>query len=180
MILGITGTLGAGKGTAVEYLKEKGFVHYSGSGMLREILESRGEEVNREAYSRLANELREQDKEGLMKLVYARVQNEGKVNVIIEALHDVGEGEFIKRIGGFIIGIDAPLDIRFERISKRKSEKDNVDFEAFKKIAAYEEEGGGKHNIRAVLKMADFTIMNNVSLANLHEQVDVILAQIGH
>jgi len=29
MILGITGTFGAGKGTIVEYLKTKGFSHYS-------------------------------------------------------------------------------------------------------------------------------------------------------
>jgi dephospho-CoA kinase len=29
MIIGITGTLGAGKGKIVEFLKEKGFEHYS-------------------------------------------------------------------------------------------------------------------------------------------------------
>ena len=29
IIIGITGTLGAGKGTVVEYLKKKSFKHYS-------------------------------------------------------------------------------------------------------------------------------------------------------
>lgn len=29
IIIGITGTLGAGKGTVVEYLKTKGFKHFS-------------------------------------------------------------------------------------------------------------------------------------------------------
>lgn len=42
LIIGITGTNGAGKGTVVEYLvKEKGFSHYSVSGYLTQILKRR-------------------------------------------------------------------------------------------------------------------------------------------
>lgn len=38
-IIGITGTLGAGKGTIVEYLKDKkGFAHFSVREFLKEIL----------------------------------------------------------------------------------------------------------------------------------------------
>ena len=39
-IVGITGTLGAGKGTVVEYLtQQKGFKHYSARGLLNQIID---------------------------------------------------------------------------------------------------------------------------------------------
>ena len=38
MIIGITGTLGAGKGTVVDFLKEKGFRHFSVRDYLIKIL----------------------------------------------------------------------------------------------------------------------------------------------
>ena len=46
MIIGITGTDGAGKGSVVDYLvKEKGFVHYSGRGVIVEAIEAKGGSV---------------------------------------------------------------------------------------------------------------------------------------
>ncbi|MBR5146904.1 MAG: AAA family ATPase, partial [Bacteroidales bacterium] len=45
-IIGITGTIGAGKGTIVDYLvKEKGYVHYSVREFLAEEVKKRGLEV---------------------------------------------------------------------------------------------------------------------------------------
>ena len=42
IIIGITGTLGAGKGTIVDYLvKERGFVHYSVRAFITEEIEKR-------------------------------------------------------------------------------------------------------------------------------------------
>ncbi|MBQ4206222.1 MAG: AAA family ATPase, partial [Bacteroidales bacterium] len=58
-IIGITGTLGAGKGTIVEYLIEKkGYVHYSVRAFLAEEIKRRGMEVNRDTLTMVANELR--------------------------------------------------------------------------------------------------------------------------
>ena len=58
MIIGITGTLGAGKGTIVECLLEKGFKHYSVREFLVEEICKRGLEVNRNSMVLVANELR--------------------------------------------------------------------------------------------------------------------------
>ena len=42
-IIGITGTIGAGKGTIVDYLvKEKGYVHYSVRAFIAEEIQRRG------------------------------------------------------------------------------------------------------------------------------------------
>ena len=58
-IIGITGTLGAGKGTIVDYLvKEKGYVHYSVRAFLAEEVKRRGLEVNRDTLTEIGNDLR--------------------------------------------------------------------------------------------------------------------------
>ena len=44
--------------------------------------------------------------------------------------------------------------------------------EELKKIAVHEEEGGGKHNIRAVIDMSDNIIHNNGTIEELHEKVE--------
>lgn len=179
MLVGITGTLGAGKGTVVEYLKNNGFTHYSASGKLRELVEARGLEANRKNYSELANEIRSEDPYGLVKLLWAQYQEEKPDSAIIESLHDVGEAEFIKKNGGIIFGVDADLETRYSRVVMRGSEKDNVSFEDFREIATYEEEGGGQHHIRKVIKMADYVIENNGTLEALHKKIDAILAEIA-
>ena len=59
-IIGITGTLGAGKGTIVQYLLDnKNFKHYSVRQFLIEELQRRGTKViDRNAMTLLGNELR--------------------------------------------------------------------------------------------------------------------------
>ncbi len=58
MIIGITGTSGAGKGTVVDYLLKKGFKHYSVRDFLTEEILKRGLEPNRDNMIFVANELR--------------------------------------------------------------------------------------------------------------------------
>lgn len=179
MLLGIVGTLGAGKGTVVSYLKEKGFAHYSASGVLREIIESEGGVPNRDTYTIMGDKLRELNPAGPIAILYDRSIENKDTMAIIESIHDVPEAEFLKRNGALLLGVDADLEIRYKRIKKRGSEKDNVTFEDFKKIALHEENGGGKHHIREVLHMADYTITNNGTLEELHAQVEAVLQQIG-
>ena len=174
MIIGIAGTLGAGKGTVVEYLKEKGFVHYSTSGMFKAILESQGQMANREAYTWLGDTFRTLDPAGPIAIQYEIAKHDTSP-VIIESIHDVPEAEFLKSKGAIVLGLDLSLETRYERISTRGSEKDNVSFEEFKKIALHEEDGGGKHNIKAVISLADHTIHNHGTIKELHQKVEVWL-----
>jgi len=176
MLLGITGTLGAGKGTVVEYLKQKGFRHYSCSGYLKEVILARGGTVDRDAYSKLAGEIRGKDPAGLSRILYERILADGASDVIMEALHDVGEAAFVKNIGGVLLGVDADIHVRYERSIARGSEKDHITFEDFTRYIAREEQGSGHHNIRAVMEMTDYTVTNNGSVAELHQQIDQFLA----
>jgi dephospho-CoA kinase len=182
MIIGIAGTLGAGKGTVVEYLKNKGFAHYSSSDVLRRILKERNISAERNNLSELANELMREFDGGVLHYSHHYAKEAGDENYILEALHRVSEGEYIKKIGGIIIGVDADIEVRFARITKRgDGEKDKVTFEQFVADAEREDEGktGSGPNIRAVMKMADYTITNNGSLEELHQQIDQFLVAEG-
>ena len=59
-IIGITGTIGAGKGTVVEYLTKPphNFVHYSARTLLNKIIAERGLPEGRDSLRMVANELR--------------------------------------------------------------------------------------------------------------------------
>ena len=57
--IGITGTIGAGKGTIVDYLvKEKGFVHFSVRDFITKEIQRRGMPVNRDSMTIVGNDLR--------------------------------------------------------------------------------------------------------------------------
>jgi len=178
MIIGITGTLGAGKGTVVEYLKGKGFVHYSASGTLCRMLEERGLPTNREHASQLANELLQQYPGGILEMSNQFARAAGDTKYILESIHRIREAEYVRSISGLLLGVDADIKIRYERISRRQEgEKDNVTFEQFIADSKREEDGatGSGPNIKAIIAMADFVIKNNGSLEELHTQVDDFL-----
>jgi dephospho-CoA kinase len=178
MLIGIVGTLGGGKGTVVEYLKNKNFSHYSVSGKLKEILEAQGVIPERNSYSKLATEIRAQDPTGLVKLLYKDIQTDKPEHAIMEALHDVPEVEFVKNHGGIIIGLDADIQIRYERSLMRGSEKDHITFKEFKEHIRREEDGSEGHNIRAALELADHLIENNGSIEELYSQIEDVLKDI--
>lgn len=184
MIIGIAGTLAAGKGAVVEYLKSKGYVQYSSSKLLGELVEKEGNPKTREYLGPMATSLQKEYSGGVVEKNYLeKYLVEKPENVIFEALHRLSEANFVKSIGGKVIGVDADLMIRFERTEKRgEGEKDQVTFEQFKELVRVEEEGGGHaawdNNIRAVINEADVVIENNGTLEELHQKIDAALEQL--
>ncbi len=181
MIIGIAGTLGAGKGTVVAYLKQQGFKHYSSSGLLKQILIERGDPLTRQHLSALADELSAQYAGGVLHLSHERAQEEGATDYVLEAIHRPVEADYVRSIGGAILGVDADIRTRFERVTERKEgAKDEVTFEQFVKDSEREDEGatGSGPHIRAVLATADVVVMNNGTIEELHTAVDTALAQL--
>lgn len=181
MILGIAGTIGSGKGTLVEYLKARGFVSYSSSGMLGELVEREGNPRTREYLATTATRLQQEYPGGVVEKNYQeKYLSEKPEHVIFEAIHRQSEANYLKSVGGVILGIDATLEVRYERIhARQEGEKDDVSFEQFKEDARVEDEGGGDttrdNNIRAVINSADYVVTNNGTLEELHRQIDEVL-----
>ena len=181
MVIGIAGTLGAGKGTVVQYLKNKGFSHYSSSGTLKDMLKQQGLAATRKNLSALADELADENTGGIVHFLHEQALRDGAKKSIFEAIHREKEADFIHKLGGKVLGVDADIEMRYERITKRKEgEKDDVTFEQFLNDSKREDEGkaGGTPNIRAVLAKADFVVTNNGTVEELHSQIDEALEKL--
>ncbi len=182
LLIGVTGTLGSGKGTVVEFLKEKGFAHYSMSGFIAEEVRRRNLPVSRDTLTVVGDDLRTKHSPSFIaQEVYKRAMERGE-NAIIEALHATAEAEILKTKKGFyLFAVDADPKIRYGRIKERKSEKDNISFEKFLEDEEREMNSPdpNRQNIESCMKLADYTFLNNGSKEDLRVQVEQALAEIG-
>ena len=122
--IGITGTLGAGKGTIVDYLqKEKGFSHYSVRAFLIDEIKARGMEVNRDSMTLVGNDLRAQHSPSwIIEQLYQQAQASGK-NCIIESIRTPGEVDALRSKPNFyLFAVDADPRVRYDRAVLRGSE----------------------------------------------------------
>jgi dephospho-CoA kinase len=178
MIIGLTGSFGAGKGAVVEYLVEKkGFVHFSARTFIVEVVEKRGLPVNRDSMILIGNELRKEFGSAyIIESLYKRALKKGG-DIVIESLRAIGEVESLQAHGGCVLGVDADPKIRYERAFARGSETDKVTFE---KWCEQEEEENNqsdptKQNIFGALQLSDVVVQNDGSFEELYTQVDKAL-----
>ena len=181
MIIGITGTNGAGKGTVVEYLVEKGFTHYSVRQELTDELARRGLPTDRPHLGALGDELREKNGAGYFcHLFVDRAKAEGINDLVVESIRSLGEVAALKELGGILLAVDAGRKLRYERVVLRGSSTDKVDFDTW--VAQEEHEWRTMDprgmNVPEVMKLADYTLTNDGTLAELHAQLDGILKKI--
>lgn len=181
IIIGITGTLGAGKGAVVEYLKTKGFKHFSVREFLIAEIKKRNMPVNRDSMVIVANDLREKKYPGyIVECLYQKAK-ESNNNAIIESLRNTGEVETLKQNGNFyLLAVDADPKNRYGRIIGRQSETDKISFEKFLADEQREMSASDAYsqNIGACMKMADFILLNNETFKELNQQIEKILGKI--
>jgi dephospho-CoA kinase len=182
MIIGITGTNGAGKGTVVEYLVAKGYAHYSVRTELIKEIEKRGMPLDRASMRLVANDLREKNGPEYFNVLFlADAKARGVKNFVIESIRNLGEVKYLKENGAIILAVDADRPIRYERILRRGSDTDKVDFDTWVKQEEIEWHNTAAHdmNVPAGMALADYTLSNNGTLEDLHRQIDDVLAKIG-
>jgi dephospho-CoA kinase len=180
MLIGITGTNGSGKGAVVDYLvSKKDFSHYSAKAIIHEELERRHLPHTRDTMRAVANDLRrEHGPAYLIECLYGQASQDG--NAVMESVRTIGEAEFLKAKGAFILAIDADKKLRYERIVLRNDQKDiGLTFEQF---AAHEEQEMASSdpwdmNVFGVMQLADASIENDSSIEELHVRIDEALAK---
>jgi dephospho-CoA kinase len=179
LVIGITGTHGAGKDTVAKFFIEKGFHFYSHSEELRNLLKKKGLKETRENLFNLGNLLRqEKGNNFLSKLILEKLE---KPAVVVSIRHPQEVEEYKKALKNFLLlSVDAPPRLRYNRIRARKqySGEDQISFEDFQKEEAKEMSGiGANQQISKVMAMADFKITNDGTLKNLKQNLNRLYIQ---
>lgn len=181
IILGFTGSIASGKGTAAEYLSKKyGANIYRFSTMLRDILERIYTPQSRENLQSLSTFLRETYGQDVMSKVIAEdVARDTNNLVIVEGIRRPTDIEYLKRLDGFhLVYITGDEKTRWERVVQRKQNPgdENKTFEEFLK----EDHAETESLIKKLGDTAEEKIDNAGSLEEFYEALENIMKKYGN
>ncbi|HSV77382.1 MAG TPA: AAA family ATPase [Bacteroidales bacterium] len=180
IILGITGTLGSGKGTVVTYLAEtRGFVHFSVREYIARRLHHDNIPVNRDTLTAKANELRAINGPAYIIEELYKEAEALKKNCIIESIRTPGEIAVLRsKPYFFLLAVDADSRKRYDRIRLRNSETDQVTFDTFLSNEQREmySTDPNNQNLSECIRQADVVIFNNGDLEELYAQTEKFLS----
>jgi dephospho-CoA kinase len=181
-VVGITGTIAAGRGNVKEILMKK-FPCYQVkiSDIIRAEFERKKQTFNRTTLQEMGNDMRKTYGPHIFALLAIEYLPRDKDMIIIEGIRNPGEINYLKKNFGekfFLIGVDAPQQIRFERIKENGKYNDPKVFEEF--VVLDEREQGKDEpewglQVRKCIEQANFVIMNDGTLDQLTEKVNSFL-----
>ncbi|MGE5541263.1 MAG: AAA family ATPase [Bacillota bacterium] len=178
MLIGITGTNGAGKGAVVEYLvANKGFSRYAGRMVILEAIEARGLTPNRTTMRDVGNELRKEHGPAyIMERLYELTKDD--THAVLESVRTVAEAEFLKEKGAFLIAVDADKQTRYERVVSMSHDAVPLTVEQFTEMEDREMASSEPWdmNVFGVMQLSDARIENNGTVEELRAKVDEAIA----
>ncbi|HVZ66785.1 MAG TPA: AAA family ATPase [Patescibacteria group bacterium] len=120
-IIGITGPLGSGKTTASEILQSLGYVQYTFSDIIKDEARKRNLPTDvRKILQDIGDELRNKyGNDVLARELFKKAKASKAELIIVDGIRNVGELSYVKKQGGFILGINSTLENRFKRVSKK-------------------------------------------------------------
>lgn len=193
IIIGITGTIGSGKGTVVDLLRKKiPFNYFSVREFLTKEINIRKMPVNRDSMKIVADDLRVKFSPSyITDQLFKEAYKKGG-NAIIESIRVPGEitslralsQKMSEKVGRsnngssfFLLAVEASPEARYARIQKRGSSTDSITFETFLEHDSREAESKDptKMNMTECRTMADYVLENNTSVSELEEKIDLFL-----
>jgi len=179
MLIGLTGRNAAGKGEVAQYLQKKSLYYCSLSDVIRDEIRSRGFEPTRELLITAGNELRQRYGANILaERILAKIEDDK--HYVIDSIRNPAEVDAFRVAKHFkLIRIEAPPEVRFQRILNRKRESDPKTLEEFIDLENREAEGDDtSQNLVKVELMADHTLVNDGALEKLYPEIDQLLLRL--
>lgn len=164
-LIGISGTFASGKDTIADYLvKDFGYTHASTGDMVRKVALEKYGSIERPVLFKTATELRYANGAGALVLEALKEQRP----LVITGIRTLGEAKALKENGGTLLFIDAPVEVRYDRVKSRARDNETAltleEFQANEEKELYAGPNDEDFNIRGIGKMADIVVENVLAL----------------
>jgi dCMP deaminase len=177
MIIGLTGTNGAGKTVTAEHLKSRSFHFHSLSDEIRDELARQGKEANRANLIEVGNQLRgEHGPAVLAERIKAKLRPDW--NYVIDSIRNPYEVRSLRASRDFrLLKVDAPVELRYERVRQRGGPRTPASFEEFVELERREMESANPahQQLLATYELADLTLWNDGAIEDLHGRLDQVV-----
>ena len=182
-VIGLTGTMGSGKEVVKDFIKQKFNCYYvTLSDIIRGEIEKNGA-LNRTTLQDMGNEMRKKYGPHILAMLAVEYLGRDKQAIIVDGIRHPAEIDYLKKKFGDnfkLVAVDAPQEIRYERVAKRGRDDPNAWDEYVK--SDEREQGIGEPefglHVKDCVEKADFLIVNDGSLEDLQKKVDEITQKI--
>jgi dephospho-CoA kinase len=176
--VGLTGPNASGKGEVSCFLSEAGFSQHSLSDVVREEATRQSLDHSRDSLIRTGTWLRQEFGPGVLAERTLPLLGDRSV---VDSIRNPGEIAVLRGLPGFhLLGVDAPIELRFERSRLRARSGDGLTLEEFRRKESLELAGEGPgQQLRVCLSLADVMILNDGSLQDLRRRVREALSARG-
>lgn len=179
-IIAVVGMSGSGKSEAISYIKGRGVPDIYFGGMLYREMDKQGIEKTPENQQVYRKKLRDElGVDFIAKLAAQDTDNliaAGQKRILFDGLYTWSEFRYLKHHfpGSLtVLAIVAPRALRYSRLTHRPERPFTKEQALARDISEIEEiEKGGP------IAMADYYVLNDGSLENMHEQLKKILIEI--
>ncbi len=180
MLIGIAGTLGAGKGTIAQYLASKHrFLYLSVRAFFAAELSKAGQLATRESIAVIAEKIRAEH--GATYPLEQLLANSPKDhNIVIESIRTINEAQFLKMHGDALWAVDASVESRFKRASAQ-TVGSTLTLEEFKKSdeVGMHSDNPDEPNFEALKALASHVFDASGTKEELYAQVDKALLELN-
>lgn len=175
--IGLIGKNGAGKSTVATYLSSRHFQMVSLSSVVRTYAIEHQLSQDRESLIQTANALKMRyGMDYFARCCVDHVSKNYANYVVFDSIRHLKEMAYLKSFNVEFWGIDAPIELRYQRVQQRKHETDFIDFETFKKQEEFESSGQSVgQSLNEVFNACDFFIQNTGEKQALHECINAKL-----
>lgn len=180
MIIGLTGSMGCGKGEIVKILEKEGFSYITLSMMVREEARKRGVEEEREKLMEVGNSMRREEGAGVLaRRAVAKILSSGHDKWVIDGIRNPMEIDELRKFNvgrekaDFVgvVGVNTERELLISRILSRTREgdaktRDEIIRKIDRELGVGEPKDG--QQVAKCLQKVDVMIDNNGTLAELN------------